>query len=124
MKKMIVISMLCALAGVGVAVAQDRGERGRGERGHGGEHECDGHHGHGRGHGMLKKMDTNNDGRITRAEFNAKAEERFKRMDANNDGVVTLEELQQRRGDHDADHRGHGPRGGAADTAGRAGTGG
>jgi hypothetical protein len=121
--KMIALSMLCVLAGVGVAVAQQRGAspNARGEA-HG---ECDHHGGPGRGHGhMLKKMDTNSDGRITREEFNAHTQERFKHMDKNNDGVVTEEEIRalhaehgrghgrgdhDRRGNHEGRARGHGP---------------
>lgn len=49
---------------------------------------------------MLKKADANNDGRITRAEFNAQTEAHFKRMDTNNDGVITTEELQALRAAH------------------------
>lgn len=94
MKRMIAISMVCALAGVGVALAQEHGQRGQR-----GEDECEHAAGHGRGHGprhMLKKMDANNDGRITRDEFNTATQERFKRMDQNNDGVIAGDELQRR----------------------------
>lgn len=69
---------------------------------------------------MLKKMDTNNDSRITRAEFNAATEERFKRMDQNNDGVITTEEIQaaheaMREGmrERHQGQRGNRPQGGA-----------
>jgi hypothetical protein len=101
--------MVCALAGVGVAVAQ--------ERGHG---ECE-HHGRGHGHAgghMLKKMDANNDGSISRAEFNTATQAHFTRMDQNNDGVITAAELQSAREAHRGHREGRGqhqgrPQGGA-----------
>lgn len=105
--KMTVLAMVCALAGVGVAVAQ--------ERGHG---ECE-HHGRGHGHGhMLKKMDANNDGNISRAEFDTATQAHFARMDQNNDGVITAAELQSVREAHRGNREGRGqhqgrPQGGA-----------
>lgn len=51
---------------------------------------------------MLKKLDTDKDGKISKAEFlaspnakkdEAKATERFGKMDKNSDGSLTLEEL-------------------------------
>lgn len=69
-----------------------RGERGDGEgmRGHRGK----------RGHGMNmmgKMADTNGDGTITRAEFDAGVKAHFAKMDANGDGTVTVEERQAAR---------------------------
>jgi len=93
MKRLILVSMVCALAGVGVAAAQEHRQHGRG-------HDEPGECHHGRGHGprrMLKKMDANNDGRITREEFNTATQERFARMDQNNDGVIAGDELQHGR---------------------------
>lgn len=42
--------------------------------------------------GRLAKIDTNNDGKISRAEHLAAAEARFKRMDKDGDGFITREE--------------------------------
>jgi len=42
---------------------------------------------------MFKGMDSNNDGEVTRAEFDAAHAKRFKEMDANNDGKITREEM-------------------------------
>ena len=44
---------------------------------------------------MFKKMDTNGDGVVDRAEFLASAESRFERMDLNSDGQVTPEEARE-----------------------------
>lgn len=52
---------------------------------------------------MLKKRDTNGDGKLSLSEMTtgakdvAKAEERFKKMDKNSDGFLTLEEMTARR---------------------------
>lgn len=50
------------------------------------------HHGH-KGGKFLRFFDTNNDGQVTRAEFDLAAVERFKRMDGNSDGVVSKDEF-------------------------------
>jgi Ca2+-binding EF-hand superfamily protein len=42
--------------------------------------------------------DTDGDGKVSQAEFVARAQNWFKRMDANNDGAITRDELQARRG--------------------------
>src|SRR4051812_23702367 len=51
-------------------------------------------------------MDTNGDGRITRAEHAAAAKKMFAMMDKNNDGIVTAAEMdamkQMKHDDHDA----------------------
>jgi Ca2+-binding EF-hand superfamily protein len=49
------------------------------------------------GHGMAK-ADANNDGVVTKAEFQARALERFAKADANNDGSVTKAEREAARG--------------------------
>ena len=54
---------------------------------------------HGQHHGemegmMFKKLDTNGDGVISKAEFNAFNARHFKKLDTNNDGKLTPEELQ------------------------------
>lgn len=42
---------------------------------------------------MIKQMDANGDGTVTRAEFEANARAMFARMDRNRDGVLSGEEL-------------------------------
>lgn len=42
---------------------------------------------------MFKKMDANGDGKISRAEHAAAAQQMFKECDANGDGVVTAAEM-------------------------------
>jgi len=115
--RLTVATMFCVLACGGVALAQDRG--GRGHEDHASCEHGRGHGRHGHGH-MLKKMDTDNDGRVTRAEFNAGTDARFKAMDKNNDGVITTEEIQaaheaMREGMRERHQgpRGNGPQGGA-----------
>lgn len=55
-------------------------------------------HGHGDGHRskrheyMLKRVDTNEDGKVDLSEYLANAEERFASMDLDGDGYVTTEE--------------------------------
>lgn len=53
---------------------------------------------------MFKNMDTNGDGVISKAEFNAFNAKHFKKMDANKDGKLTLGEMQ---GGHKQE-KGHG----------------
>jgi len=66
--------------------------------------------------GMFKRMDTNNDGRISASEHAAGAQAMFTRMDANHDAKLSGEEMAaghkaMMHGDHDKDHRGmHGDR--------------
>ncbi|QYU70887.1 EF-hand domain-containing protein [Leptolyngbya sp. 15MV] len=48
-------------------------------------------------HGMLRQADTNGDGAISRAEFEAAAAQRFARMDTNGDGTVSTEERRAAR---------------------------
>ena len=60
-----------------------------------------GAHGHG---GHFKRMDTNGDGKVSRAEALAAAEAVFARADANGDGFITQEEVAAAR----KSHRGHG----------------
>ncbi len=78
------------------AMPEKRGMRGDGMRGEGGPdgEGMRGHHGkRGGGMRMMAKMaDTNNDGVITRAEFDAGVKAHFAKMDANGDGTVTAEE--------------------------------
>lgn len=41
---------------------------------------------------FFEKVDTDKDGKISRAEFAAKGDEMFKEADTNNDGFITKEE--------------------------------
>ncbi|MCB0391926.1 MAG: hypothetical protein KDD58_11585 [Bdellovibrionales bacterium] len=41
---------------------------------------------------MWEKMDTNNDGNVTRQEYDASHDKHFKDVDTNNDGKITKEE--------------------------------
>lgn len=52
-----------------------------------------GHH----GMRMMARADSNGDGRVTQAEFEAQALARFDRADANSDGTVTVEERKAAR---------------------------
>jgi len=46
---------------------------------------------------MLRRHDTNNDGRLSFDEAQPLMQRRFQRMDANRDGVITAEEARPRR---------------------------
>ncbi len=85
---------LAALAGVGgLALAQENATPPRA-----------GHH--------LFQGDANNDGVLTRAEFDAARQARFTQQDANNDGQLTREEMRAGRGERGHHGRGWGRRGG------------
>lgn len=56
---------------------------------HGGGHRGGGHGGFG---GRMEKADANNDGVVTKAEFQARALERFAKVDADKDGTITKAE--------------------------------
>ena len=43
---------------------------------------------------MFEKMDTDKDGKVSRAEAMQKATERFEKADANKDGYITREEME------------------------------
>ena len=51
---------------------------------------------------MLKKLDTDKDGKLSVEEFNVKAKADFEKIDKNNDGYLELKELK--------DFKGHGPK--------------
>jgi len=53
---------------------------------------ADNHDGHDHKGKMMQKVDTNNDGMISKAEFMAKHEEKFMKMDVNSDGMISAEE--------------------------------
>ncbi len=63
----------------------------------------------GRGHGLFQ-ADANNDGAVTRQEFDAHRSARFAGLDANNDGQLTREEMRAQRGER-SHRRGGGHRG-------------
>ena len=46
---------------------------------------------------MLKNMDINNDGKISRAEAKGKLKQNFDRRDLNKDGYITENEMKRRR---------------------------
>ncbi len=54
-------------------------------------HEGHAHKGHDK-HKMWDMMDTNKDGVVSKAEFDKMHQDKFKKMDANNDGKITKEE--------------------------------
>jgi Ca2+-binding EF-hand superfamily protein len=58
-------------------------------------------HAHGNVDAEFKKMDTNNDGKISADEFAAAAQARFRKADTNNDGKVSLTEMQAMAEEHD-----------------------
>ena len=74
------------------AARGDRMGRGDGERGHRGHHGMGGMRG-----GMMKMADSNGDGAIDKAEFDAMHTQHFTMMDVNNDGTVTAEERKAAR---------------------------
>jgi Ca2+-binding EF-hand superfamily protein len=49
------------------------------------------------GHGLLARLDTNQDGKITRDEGEAARERMFKRLDRNADGVIDEVEVERAR---------------------------
>jgi pentapeptide MXKDX repeat protein len=52
---------------------------------------------HHEGDDKFRKMDTNNDGRVTAAEHAAAAQQMFTMMDGNRDGAVTMEEMKMHK---------------------------
>lgn len=82
MKTKLTTLTILALAAAGLsaaAIAQEPGY-GQGPRGEGRQ-------------GMMQRVDTDGDGKITQAEFNAVHERHFAALDADGDGVITLEEF-------------------------------
>ena len=65
---------------------------------------------HGNRHAMLKKADTNHDGKVSKSEFLAaaatRAEKRFNHMDANHDGVLDKQDHQAHFDKMDSNHDG------------------
>ncbi len=52
---------------------------------------------HERGSGKMKKMDTDGDGEVSLDEFLVRAEQRFAKMDMNQDGSITEAEYKDKR---------------------------
>lgn len=78
MKKSLTVAMLSAVLFATPALA---------------EHHEGGHEGGKRHHGkFFEKVDTDKDGKISKAEHQAKSDEMFTKMDADKDGFVTKEE--------------------------------
>jgi hypothetical protein len=103
MKKLLAFTAIAVLAGMPMALADDHDGKKRG--------------GYDRGAKMFEKMDTDGDGQISRAEFDAFHGERFNKMDANSDGYITTEEaaavreewkekMKERRGERKGGKRG------------------
>lgn len=64
--------------------------------------EGDKHHGkHG---GMFKKIDTDGNGEISRAEFDAKHDEMFKKMDKDGNGSISKDEMKAHHKGRKAKH--------------------
>lgn len=59
--------------------------------------------------GPMAMLDENKDGKVSKAEFNARPDWRFQRLDSNKDGVVEKAELDAAKAMHGK--RGHGPDG-------------
>ena len=57
------------------------------------------HDGHDHGHKgkMMEKVDTDGDGKISKAEFMAKHESKFMKMDVDGDGFVSKDEMKDAR---------------------------
>lgn len=68
------------------------GDRAPGAGGSRGDHDR-----HGGGKAMMKMADANNDGAVTKAEFDAAHARHFAMMDTNSDGTVTAEERKAAR---------------------------
>jgi Ca2+-binding EF-hand superfamily protein len=48
---------------------------------------------------MFDRMDTDHDGKVTKAEFQAAGEKMFQRMDKNGDGIIEKDEMSAPHGD-------------------------
>lgn len=53
--------------------------------------------GEGRMMGMIAHLDTDHDGKVSKAEFLAGAEKHFEELDANHDGFITPDEMASKR---------------------------
>lgn len=56
------------------------------------------------------RIDSDHNGKLSKAEFAAPAEKMFDRLDRNHDGVIAPDELQPRHGMHGDWHKGPGPK--------------
>ena len=98
MNNFLIVAALGATAIAGVAIAQpDMPPPGSPD-------------GHGPGHGMMMRVDTNNDGVVTREEILVPADKHFDMLDANHDGQISRDEFRARPLKHfamvDANHDG------------------
>lgn len=50
---------------------------------------------------MFDRMDTDHDGNVSKAEFQAASDKMFQRMDKNGDGIIEKDEMQRPHGDGD-----------------------
>ena len=89
---LLIAASIAALGAVGVAVAQD-----------GPPH---------RAMDMLFSADANNDGAVTRQEFDAGRDAHFRQIDANNDNQLAHDEMRAAHGRHGGEHHLGGHRGG------------
>ena len=101
MKKIIHCLAFVSLFTLAVSLAHADAHGSGGDKHDGAGHDGSGHDVSGqddsmRGHSedkMLKKMDSNGDGTLSRAEFDAFHLKHFDELDANKDGKITLEEM-------------------------------
>ena len=98
MKKLLLMSALALVIGApSAAYAGDH------EGGHKGEH---------KGHKMFDKLDLNNDGEITKAEFDSFHQTKFTELDADGSGVITKDEIEamkEKMKEHHEEHKGDTP---------------
>jgi len=59
---------------------------------------ADNHGGEGHKGKMMEKVDTDGDGKISKAEFMAKHESKFMKMDVDGDGFISKEEMKEAKG--------------------------
>ncbi len=95
--KALIIAGVVAAAGVtfaaGTGIADERGHHGR----HGISQDDDGRdfrRGRGRGAAMLQEFDSNGDGQLTQAEFDAVRADRLAQFDTDGNGELTLGEYE------------------------------
>ena len=86
MKTRLITITVLALAVAGLSAAAFAQEPGQGKHGARGEAP----------RGMMQRIDTDGDGRITLEEFKVPQERRFAMLDADGDGVITPEEFSAR----------------------------
>ena len=90
-RKTLITTAVLAALGLGLVAGGTALARGPGGWGDG--RPCHGMGGGGVGPAMFFHLDTDDDGTITKAEFDARHEARFKALDTDGDGVVTKAEV-------------------------------